>query len=328
MKCALDYRFETLFLLATTPWDEARQKMVVEQLDALGLNGKALYAAHFPVVERYFAAFETKRVESEGSRQLGMLDNAAFLMYAAALSRQNAWFEGFEGVSDEEAREAVRAAVLEASDGKGSVLEVLESEGFTDQARWQIMALLEQPKQKLEPIVQAVRQNVDAFEFACSSIAPELNAMLEHFDEQSENRDPSKYLQMARGFDPKAKIVPTLALPLVVLGFEGVWFYGLLVDQVVAVKNVGYSQAEIVFGAKALSDASKVEILSALKHDWLYSLEIANKVGLTPATVSHHMGMLLNAGFVDMEKREGKVFYRLSTEGITHFLTGIKAYLL
>lgn len=328
MKSALDARFETLFLLASTPWDQARKEQAVEALDSLGLNGRALYAAHFPVVERYFAAFESKRIESEGTQMLGTLDNAAFLVYAGVLLRNEAWFDGLDCVSDEAAREASRAAVLELSDGKDTVFEVLEEEGFTDQARWQIMSLVEQPRQKLAPVIQAVRQNTAAYDFTCSKVAPELDALLARFSELSGERDPSMYRQLARGFDPDAKIVPTLALPLVVLGLGDVWFYGLLVDQVIAGEALGYSQAEIVLGAKALGDASKVEILSTLKHGSLYSLEIAKAVGLTPATVSHHMNTLLTAGFVTMEKREGKVYYRLSEEGIVRYLDGIKACLL
>ena len=213
------------------------------------------------------------------------------------------------------------------SDNESSIVETLESEEFTDQARWQIMSLSERPKQKLKPIIEAVCENIGSFEFACSEIAPDLEAMLAQFDEYSEERNPSRYMQMARGFDPNAKIRPTLASPLAVLSM-GTWFYGLLLDQVITDKNVGFSQTEIVFGAKALSDSSKLEILMALKGEWLYSLEIANKVGLTPATISHHMSTLLSAGFVNMEKRGGKVYYQLSDEGVERFLNGTKAYLL
>ena len=41
------------------------------------------------------------------------------------------------------------------------------------------------------------------------------------------------------------------------------------------------------------------------------ALEIAEELRLTPATASHHMGLLLSNQFVAVEKKDGKVYYRL-----------------
>lgn len=327
MNSGLDRYFETLFLLAIPKWDKTQKEAVIEEIDNLGLNGRAFYSAHFPAVEQYYLAFQSERVDSEGARALSALDRMAFLVYATVLCQHERWFQEFDSVPDEIAQKAVKELVLEKSDNEGGIVDTLESEEFTDQARWQIMSLIEQPKQKLKPVIEAVCENIVAFEFACSKIAPELETMLGHFEEHSDERNPSRYVQMARRFDPSAEIKPTLASPLAALSM-GTWFYGLLLDQMIADKNIGFSEAEIIFGAKALSDSSKLEILLALKDDWLYSLEIAKRVGLTPATISHHMSTLLSAGLVTMEKRDGKVYYRLSDEGVNRFLDGIKAYLL
>ena len=45
-----------------------------------------------------------------------------------------------------------------------------------------------------------------------------------------------------------------------------------------------------------------------------YDLEIAEELKLSPPTVSHHMSVLLENGLVDVEKKEGKVYYTLSKE--------------
>ena len=65
---------------------------------------------------------------------------------------------------------------------------------------------------------------------------------------------------------------------------------------------------------KALSDSSKFEILQSLRISPKYNLEIAEELKLSPPTVSHHMSVLLGNGLVDVEKREGKVYYTLSKE--------------
>ena len=65
---------------------------------------------------------------------------------------------------------------------------------------------------------------------------------------------------------------------------------------------------------KALSDSSKFEILQSLLISPKYNLEIAEELKLSPPTVSHHMSVLLENGLVDVEKKEGKVYYTLSKE--------------
>ena len=65
---------------------------------------------------------------------------------------------------------------------------------------------------------------------------------------------------------------------------------------------------------KALGDSSKFEILQSLLISPKYNLEIAEELKLSPPTVSHHMSVLLENGLVDVEKKEGKVYYTLSKE--------------
>lgn len=54
--------------------------------------------------------------------------------------------------------------------------------------------------------------------------------------------------------------------------------------------------------------------LCSLKERGKYNLEIAEELKLTPATASHHMGILLCNHFVTVEKRDGKVYYQFNQE--------------
>ena len=71
---------------------------------------------------------------------------------------------------------------------------------------------------------------------------------------------------------------------------------------------------------KLLSDRSKFEILSYIKDKRAYGSELAKQLGLTTATISHHMGALLNAGLVTMEKEDIKVYYKGNTEAVASVL--------
>lgn len=65
--------------------------------------------------------------------------------------------------------------------------------------------------------------------------------------------------------------------------------------------------------AKALSDEHRLLAVALLRRrKELCACEIQAGLGLTHATVSHHMGILVRAGFVT-ERREGKwMYYRLA----------------
>lgn len=45
---------------------------------------------------------------------------------------------------------------------------------------------------------------------------------------------------------------------------------------------------------------------------------IPEELRFTPATASRHMGILLSNHFVTVEKKDGKVYYRLNSETIAH----------
>ncbi|MFR1638936.1 MAG: ArsR/SmtB family transcription factor [Eggerthellaceae bacterium] len=315
--------FETLFLLANKDWDERSEKQAIEVLDGFGVEGAAFYHANFRMIERYYAAFQKKMVPSAGTKLFDDCDETTLLAYAAVFLCHPAWFDPTKVPDDEAVLQAVEEAFSEDAENNGqSVVDVLESGDFSDRAKWQIMALLQQPKQRIELVAQAVQDNLSAFEHAYAKVKPEADVLLNQFDLRSNENQPTSFMKLSRKIDEKTEMVPILAEPLMVCIAEGMCLYGLLVDRLTNEEEPGFTKAELLIGAKALSDASKIAILLALKEGSLYNLEIAERVGLTPATTSHHMNNLLAAGFVDIEKRNGKVYYQLAEDRIERFLKG------
>jgi DNA-binding transcriptional ArsR family regulator len=64
------------------------------------------------------------------------------------------------------------------------------------------------------------------------------------------------------------------------------------------------NQGETLF--KALADTQRRKILAMLRKSELPAGEIAQRLGLTPATVSHHLAKLKNADLV-RTRREGQL---------------------
>lgn len=102
------------------------------------------------------------------------------------------------------------------------------------------------------------------------------------------------------------------------------FFVGILFDDDFELnlkpKDSEFQTENITKILKILSDSSKFEILSYIKDKKAYGSELAKQLNLTTATISHHMGALLKAGLVRMEKEDTKVYYSGNTEAIEEVL--------
>ena len=74
---------------------------------------------------------------------------------------------------------------------------------------------------------------------------------------------------------------------------------------------------EVAVRLKALADPVRLRLLSLLlAQEEVCTCDLAPAVGLTEATVSHHLGQLRKAGFVSGERRGMNVYYRASREAL------------
>lgn len=83
------------------------------------------------------------------------------------------------------------------------------------------------------------------------------------------------------------------------------------------VKKNTLSDSKILSGLKALGDATRLKIIHMLTGKKMYIQEISDVLNLTPATVSHHINLLLQEGLVcvtvDVEKAK-KIYYEINPE--------------
>jgi DNA-binding transcriptional ArsR family regulator len=74
---------------------------------------------------------------------------------------------------------------------------------------------------------------------------------------------------------------------------------------------------QIIKAAKALSDPNRVRALMALRKGELCVCQIIALLKLAPSTISKHMLILKQAGFVDSRKDSRWVYYRLADKSAT-----------
>lgn len=83
----------------------------------------------------------------------------------------------------------------------------------------------------------------------------------------------------------------------------------------------GQNEEKCLDAIKLLADPSRFEILKYISHKEAYASEIANHLGLTSATVSHHMGTLYASDIVTITKTNNKLYYKLNKETLKKYLS-------
>jgi len=329
MTFQLNPHIETLFLLVSPNWGKAQKKEAIAKLDELGLNGIAFYKAHFPLIERYYAAFSSQMIKTQGSTLIAEMCEELIYLLTAILLQHPQWLNDFNVIPEADALAVIKSGIIDLleAEGETNLIDALESSGLSDQAKWQMSALLQQPRQRLTAVFDAIQANLTAFEYAYLRIEREIDSLLTQLAEYL-NRDDLPPIMQPLNLNLNAVIIPSMAVALGLIVIDEFCIYGLMTNRLFAGDSEDLTRAEAILVAKSLSDASKLDILLALKNNSLYNLEIARALGLTPATTSHHMSMLLAASLVEVSKRDGKVYYSLSTDGIKRYRDWLDTSLL
>ena len=68
---------------------------------------------------------------------------------------------------------------------------------------------------------------------------------------------------------------------------------------------------------KIFSNAKRLEIINALKEKEMSASELIEKIGLSKANLSQHMGVLRSKGVISTRKAGVNIYYRISNAKIT-----------
>lgn len=88
------------------------------------------------------------------------------------------------------------------------------------------------------------------------------------------------------------------------------------------------TDAERNLALKLLSDKSKFDILLALRQGPCYGAQLAQKLKLSAATISHHMAALLSLRLVQYDAQDNRIYYRLDRKRLEELLRRLQSDLL
>lgn len=114
---------------------------------------------------------------------------------------------------------------------------------------------------------------------------------------------------------------------LVEQGRDGPWPFisGLFVQ--LLTRSEAFSMLRFQDSLKAMADKKRLDILAALREAPRSSGELAAITGLSAATVTHHMQILLNARLVGFELRGARSIYSLNREGAEQLSLDLRGFL-
>lgn len=333
----LDPVLETMGLLFVSHNLEAVKQETKKTLSDLGFDGEQFYSQHLKTFDKYVQVFLKNKAENkEDELFFGEKDSNYFLILLLLIIENKSWLISSEGLADNYinsqiihiCRTVFDDTNTETPDTLEDIIQYLESSGLESNAKWKMLRIMQQPVKYITQLINIINSNMEAYHKAADDVRKPLEKLLNQYNISVNNHGDKDFYELMAKFSQSSAVYPTLAFPVLQILSEKSCYYGLLSNKVKNKKTRMDSNKSLLIKLKALSDSSKLEIISSLKVSPKYNLEIAQQLGLTAATMSHHMNFLLNCGFVRIEKKDGKVYYHLEKENLKDLIKELEETLL
>lgn len=322
----LNQCFEILGLLHISRFPEFMSKEYLQKASSdLYVNAEELYHKYSSVYMRYVSVFQKKMVKLDNT-DLDFFedeDSTFTIILQVLFAEYSYWLDSIETVPENDMILAILNIIADDQSitvipSLNDMIKLIQHYSLSSPAVcWKLILLLQEPKKQLTRLSEIIKENVPAYESALSSIEKPLSRLLKEFPY-------AKY--KITTLIPDADIIPTLIHPVCEIYVQNKNAYiGLYTKELHKELERGISsRSNLLTTLKALSDSSKFEILLSLKHSPKYNLELAEQLGLSAATMSHHMNVLLTNNLVSLEKREGRVYYTLTRDTIEKLITDLR----
>lgn len=233
------------------------------------------------------------------------------------------------GLSDKEARlivlsnikpqEVSYEEICDISQDETKVLDFLRRLPLPSSIKWEAFEFFSDVGTSMKGLIALVEKYLPVYK----KVIKKNIKLIEAFENDVANRIKSEgeayYTKLLNGsisLDANQVIAGTLffssrSLICTTVGEKLYIFVGLDFEETIKLISGDGETAFFISVYKNLSDKTRLQILNLLKDKEYYGLEIAEKVGITLATVSYHMSYLLASNLVSVEKVGQKGYYTL-----------------
>lgn len=105
-------------------------------------------------------------------------------------------------------------------------------------------------------------------------------------------------------------------------------YLGVLLHENFRVDRLQMTDDGICSLLKLVADRSKFELLRRCARQPSYCQQLSREMGLTTATISRHMSLLLEAGLVRARKGESRIYYTIDREAVAALCDAVYTTLL
>ncbi len=326
-------------LYGSKNYDKLMEKSI-EMLNESGINGKLFLKNNLKILDKYTKEFK-KHMVFEDENELFIYeeedDTTLFFIVISLFIHEEDRLKSLDSISEVEARKLILEAYYEIADEQdraddinslNDILNFVEKQDISNKNKWRFMKILSDSKKSIESIIKAIEENRYAYEQAYKAVEKALVKLIDNTKKYISSGECEIINNISNG-EGVFTITPTLALGVSIFELRDRFFVGVLNESIFKeqIKAIG-NKGDLVLKLKALSDNSKLETIGLLKIGPKYSLEIAESLNLTSATVSYHMATLLEIGLVSVEKKQGKVYYNLNKVAMQKFIDDLSNVLL
>lgn len=110
---------------------------------------------------------------------------------------------------------------------------------------------------------------------------------------------------------------------------EDDYFYvGVLFEPLKEITQTSTLEDKLCRTLRTIGDLRKFEILKLLSESPKYGQQLASLLDLSTATISHHMSMLMECGFVEIKRDANRIYYALNKKKLRDFIDELGETLL
>lgn len=335
----LDILLEIPSLLLCTVDFESNKKILISELNKLNINGESFYSKNLKPLNRYLKTFRKHMIVNKDDMFfLGENDLFVRLTVLYVLFNNREIYNNIDSFSNNDLRLELLNSynhsyetnfsndILESFE---SMLSFVDESNLNEESKWKFILILQNPKKYYSRFIELINKNLDAYNKAIESVEKDLEILIGKYIKYIESDTHNILNSTFNKLTDTLTIIPSLVSASMVSAPNNTVYLGLYVESILNAKTKSMgSQGDLILKLKALSDKSKLDILLFLKSGSKYSLEIAEELNLTPATVSYHMSSLLDSSMVSLTKEDGKCYYHLETKGIDKLISELKSTFL
>ncbi|MGG7165170.1 ArsR/SmtB family transcription factor [Clostridium ihumii] len=216
--------------------------------------------------------------------------------------------------------------VLSSSETKIKFIESLEC---TSEQKWNLVLFSNSVSVYVERLCNIIREYIPIYE----SNEKKVQQLKEKYKNQLEdklNKQGINYINNFNIIEDCEKFDKVIVYPM----FINYCSISYKIDENCMEIGIGFMSEEVIYKKrkgdgelekynnilKILGDKSKFNIVRLLNNEQLYGSEIAQRLNLTTATVSHHMSQLLIYELVTLNKDDVKVYYKLNRDKFSELI--------